>query len=160
MRDIYPQYDFLDGTGAAITSEDWRQPVGTGNFATATGDVKLSSVTVYTTGLLSKYNLKVILLYGFELVKVGNNRGFSSTVSNTIQLKRGNVKLIDIIDIQSIDTRDPPILILRTPIMYKAADEGNILFTPDAATPADANKFDKIKIIGVVCEPLGASQTG
>jgi|SRR6476469_4158581 len=159
LRDIYVQYDLLDGAGAVITSGDWRQPV-TGNFATATGNIKADGVTVYTTGINSRFTMKVLTFYGVELVMVGNLRGHKASVSNALQFKRGIVKLIDIIDIQSIDNRDPPMLIFRAPIMYKASDDGNIIMVPDAATPADANKIDHIKFIAVVCESLGASQTG
>lgn len=167
LRDPYVQYDFLSPAsgGIKITSADWRQPAVDGtstlNYATATGDITGSGVvSVYITGFTSKYNMKVITIYGFEVVGTGNARGGKCICINAILLKRGNVKLIDIIDIQGLSTASPPRKILRTPVMYKAADDGNILFSPDYATPADANKFDRIKPVAVVCESLGASQTG
>lgn len=163
LRDIYVQYDFVDGVGTKITNNDWRQPwsgAATPNFTTNTGDFENSSVTVYKTSITSDYNRKVITIYGFELVNVGNARSYKSLASNSILFKRGNVKLIDIIDMQSIDTRSPPMLILRTPIMYKAADVANILHTPNGRDTADVNKFDVIKYVGITCETLGSSQTG
>jgi len=166
LRDPYVQYDFLSPAsgGIKITSGDWRQPAVDGSsslfYSTATGDITAAPVSVYITGFTSKYNMKVITIYGFEVVGTGNDRGGKCICINTILLKRGNVKLIDIIDIQGLSTGSPPRKILRTPVMYKAADDGNVLFTPDYATPADANKFDRIKPICVVCESLGASQTG
>lgn len=163
LRDLYQQYDLLDGAGTIITNNDWRQPwsgAGTANFATATGNVKNDSVSVYTTGFTSHYNRKIITVFYFELVGVGNCRANKQTVTTTVQFKRGNVKLIDIIDIQSIDNRNPPLLVLRTPVMYKAADDLNILMTPDQETAADANKFEKIKFGAIVAETLGSSMTG
>jgi len=159
LRDIYPQYDLLTGAGAAITSEDWRQPANSGNWSKTSGSID-DPESVYKSGLTSKYNLKVMLYYGFELVGVGNFRSSKTICCNSVIFKRGNVKLIDIIDVQSLDTRDPPILIQRTPVMYKAADDLHIQIAPDSAHLADANKFDTIKFIGVTCEPLGQSQTG
>jgi hypothetical protein len=162
LRDPYVQYDFLDGAGTVITASDWRQPwynATTAYFSTTTGAIA-DAVSVYTTGFNSKYTMKIITFWGFELAGVGNERPHSSIVSNGVMFKRGNVKLIDIIDTQGIDIRDPPRLVLRTPIMYKAADDGNVLWIPDQVTAGNANKFDTIKPLVVVCESLGASQTG
>lgn len=163
LRDIYVQYDFVDGAGVKITNNDWRQPwagAGTPNYSTETGNFEADAATVYKTSITSDYNRKVVTIYGFEIVNVGNARGYKALASNAILFKRGNVKLIDIIDLQSIDTRDPPMLILRTPIMYKAADVANIMHSPNGRDTADANKFDTLKYVGITCETLGSSQTG
>lgn len=158
-RDIYQQYDLLDSTFTAITNNDWRQPL-TGNYSTATANIKTSGDLVYTTGLNSHYNRKIIIFFGEEIVNVGNFRGVNPVNSNSLIMKRGNVKLIDIIDHQSIGTRQPPYEIWRTPIMFKAADEANLLYVPDSRLAVGANKFDTLKPKAVVVETLGSSQTG
>jgi hypothetical protein len=158
-RDVWQQYDLLNGAGAVIASNDWRQPV-TGNYSTNAADLKAANELVYTTGFLSHYNRKIIIFFAEEVVNVGINRGINPVTSNAMILKRGNVKLIDIIDHQSLSTRNPPMEFWRTPIMYKAADEANIVFVPDSRLAAGANKFDTIKLKGVLVETLGSSQTG
>ena len=163
-RDIYQQYDLLDLVGAAYTNNDWFQPlVGPATksfYATAAADLKAANTLVYTTGFLSHYNRKILVLFGEEIVNVGNSRGTAIVASNAMILKRGNVKLIDIIDHQSISSRQPPYEIWRTPIMFKAADEANIVMVPDSRAASNANKFDTIKLKAVCVETLGSSQTG
>lgn len=163
-RDIYQQYDLLDAVGAAYTNNDWYQPLVApatkGNYSTAAANLKAANELVYTTGFLSHYNRKVLVLFGEEIVYVGNSRGNAIVSSNAMILKRGNVKLIDIIDHQSISSRQPPYEIWRTPIMFKAADEANIVMVPDSRSPVNANKFDTIKLKAVCVETLGSSQTG
>jgi hypothetical protein len=158
-RDIYQQYDLLDGSGTILTNNDWRQPVS-GNYATAAANLKAANELVYTTGFNSHYNRKIIIFFGEEVVNVGNFRGVNPVTSNALILKRGNVKLIDIIDHQSLSTRNPPFQLWRTPIMYKAADEANLIYVPDSRLAAGANKFDTIKLLACVVETLGSSQTG
>lgn len=168
-RDGYPQYDLLTGTAGgdtaydAIISNDWRQPVAaaaTPYYGSAAADLKAANELVYTTGFNSHYNRKVLIFWAEEVVNVGNFRGINPVCSNALIMKRGNVKLIDIIDHQSLGTRNPPIEVWRTPIMFKAADEANIFFVPDARAASTANKFDTIKLKCVVVETLGSSQTG
>ena len=163
-RDIYQQYDLLDAVGAAFTINDWYQPIVApatkGNYSTAAANLKAANELVYTTGFLSHYNRKVLVLFGEEIVNVGNYRSSSIVSSNAMILKRGNVKLIDIIDHQSISSRQPPYEIWRTPIMFKAADEANIVMVPDSRAAVNANKFDTIKFKAVCVETLGSSQTG
>ena len=160
VRTLNPNLDLSDSqaTPAAITSSQWRQPY-TGNYTTATG-ADADIVTIYNTDRTSKNDQKVIIIYGLRAVGVGNTH--SATVVKSVQWQfwRKGTKLIDRWYVEQLNSAAENFVAAVTPIMFKKDDLGEIKVVPDALTPVDANKFDRLQVLGVVCEALGTNSMG
>ena len=157
-RDLLPDKDLLDGSGTAITSRDWRQPV-TGNFTTATG-ASATAVSVYKTSRTSDNDRKVIGIFGIRLVGVGHSRQHAVLAHNSIIWKRSDVKTIDIWSTQAIECSPSGSLWGMTPLLFKRGDDLNVLFVPNSRMAVSASKYDMIQIVAKVAEALGANVTG
>ncbi len=163
VRQLVPSLDLTEGvTGAdaAITSSQWRQPVNTAtNYTTITG-ADTDYVSAYTTSKNAKNDQKVMILYGLRAVGVGNTH--SGTVVKSVQWQywRKGTKLIDRWYIEQLNSAAENFVAAVTPVMFKKDDSGEIRIFPDALTPADANKYDRLQILGVVAESLGVNTMG
>ena len=157
-RPIFPNKDLLDGTPAVIASADWRQPV-TSNYTTATG-TQASAVSVYTTALTSKNDRKVIIVGGFKNVGTGPYRTNTILASNQILAKRSDVRLIDILHLQDLETNPNNEIWLMTPWLFRRNDEANFMHVPNARVAVSAAKFEELKYIGIVTESLGSNMSG
>jgi hypothetical protein len=157
-RPIWPHKDLLDGSGTAITSADWRQPVAS-NYTTATG-AQSTAVTVYTTATLSRNDRKVLIVGGFKNVGTGPFRQGTILASNMIIAKRTDVRLIDILHLQDIETNPNNELWLMTPWLFRRNDEANFLHVPNARVAVSADKYEELKYIGIVVESLGSNMAG
>lgn len=160
VRQIVPAFDFTyvsGGVDTAITKQVWRQPV-TGNYANATA-AEADMETIYTLSKTSKNDQKIVIIYGLRAVGVGNTH--SGTVVRSIQWQfwRRGVKLIDRWYIEQLNSASENFVAAVTPIMYKKDDLGEIKVLADDTT-ADANKFDRLQVLGVVAEALGTNTMG
>jgi len=156
VRDIFPDKDLLDGSGAAITSRDWRQPVS-GNYASATGTYASREV-IYKTGRTSNNDRKIISIYGLKVIGVGTERLEGVVKINCIIFSRPDVKTIDQWHLQILDTLQA--VYGRTPLLFRRGDDMEIAVIPNAAHPVSSSKFDRILFLGKVVEPLGNTMTG
>lgn len=158
VRDIMPDKDLLDGSGTAITSRDWRQPVSS-NYTTVTG-AAASAVSVYTTSRTSNNDRKVLIICGLKNVGSGPSREAAILSTNSMILKRSDVKTIDIWQIECLETANNQEIYGIVPVIFKRGDDANILFVPNAKVPVSASKIDRLQIIGKIAEALGANVTG
>jgi hypothetical protein len=76
------------------------------------------------------------------------------------QFWRKGTKLIDRWYIEQLNSAPESFCAAVTPVMFKKDDSGEIRIFPDKLTPNDANKFDRLQILGVVCEALGVNTMG
>jgi hypothetical protein len=181
VRDIFPDLDLLDGyinINSPINSRDWRQPAqysaATGSVANTNAYYNVSAQTspgtapgsvgnaliIYTTSRNSNNDRKVLGFYGIALVAVGPYRDYPTLNSNSIIFRRTSVKIIDQIPIQRLETELTMRLYFKTPVLYKRADDANILFVPNARTAVNASKFDQMELLGKCAEPLGSTVMG
>ena len=158
VRTLIPSLDLTDATDTAITSSQWRQPVS-GNYTTATA-ADADIATIYQTSRTSKNDQKVIIIYGLRAVGVGNTHSATCVKSVQWQFWRKGTKLIDRWYVEQLNSAAENFVAAVTPIMFKKDDLGEIKVVPDALTPVDANKFDRLQILGVVTEALGTNSMG
>jgi hypothetical protein len=165
VRTLIPSLDLCDGTGASaavITSSQWRQPTtmaGTQNYATNTG-ADSDYISCYVTDKLAKNDQKVIIIYGLRAVGVGNTHQGTVVKSIQWQFWRKGTKLIDRWYVEQLNSAAENFVAAVTPVMFKKDDIGEIRIFPDQLTPVDANKFDRLQVLGVVAESLGVNTMG
>lgn len=157
-REILVDQDLLDGSGNAITSRDWRQPVSA-NYTTNTG-AKASLTQIYTTSTASRNDRKVFGIYGLRLVGSGPGREHAVLTTNSWVWKRSDVKTIDIWPIQTLETIAQGAIYGKTPILFKRGDDMSVNVIPNARTAVSSAKFDQLCILCKVAEALGANVTG
>ena len=162
VRQIVPSLDLTDGTNsdAVITSSQWRQPVNTANNYTTTTGADTDYISAYTTSKNGKNDQKVIIIYGLRAVGVGNTHHGTVVKSIQWQFWRKGTKLIDRWYIEQLNSASENFVAAVTPVMLKKDDSGEIRIMPDALTPADANKYDRLHVLGVVAESLGVNTMG
>lgn len=162
VRQIVPSLDLTDGTNSdsVITSSQWRQPANTANNYTTITGADTDYIAAYTTSKNAKNDQKVMIIYGLRAVGVGNTH--SGTVVKSVQWQywRKGTKLIDRWYIEQLNSAAENFVAAVTPVMFKKDDSGEIRIFPDALTPADANKYDRLQILGVVAESLGVNTMG
>lgn len=180
LREIWPKYDLATYDDIRrIISNDWRQPPSTEwiqideirrqipNIPEA--DLPISSVprlrtwddvevregltcrAIYTNGFVTHYNRKAMAIIGFQ-----NLHPEEEVNTSAIIMRRGNVRLIGIDDMQSINNRG--VIFFHKPWLVKAADEIRI----DFELKQDAigkRKHDQLQVLGMVCETAGANLT-
>ena len=126
---------------------------------------------VYRTNKDSDNTQKVFAIYGIRAN--GTGPGDTATVlkSNSIQFQRSTVKIIDIWQIEALDTVPERQLFARTPLLYKKGDNASIQFVPRSnavggvgagigALSVTSGAIDKIILLGKCAEPLGKTVTG
>lgn len=146
-----------------ITDQSWRQPptlATTDNYLLATGtDAGIEVADIYNTTKASGNDQKILIIYGLRAIGVGNQH--SGTVVRSIQWQfwRKGVKLIDRWYIEQLNSAMENFVCGITPIMYKKDDIAAIRIVADTTT-ADANKFDRLQVLGVTCLALGQETQG
>jgi hypothetical protein len=167
VRQIVPNLDLTAGDvvgtpDANILSANWRQPTLVStvqNYATTTGN-DTDNISAYTTSKNAKNDQKVIIMYGLRAVGVGNIHSGTVTKSNQWQFWRKGTKLIDRWYIELLNSAPENFVAAITPVMFKKDDVGQVLIFPSSEIAADANKFDRLQILGVVAESLGVNTMG
>lgn len=179
LREIWPKYDLATGDGInTITSNEWRQPPSHEwisveelqehyrqlNQIRAITDLSpiprlrtwddvqregLVCRSIYTNGFLTHYNRKAMTILGFQNLHPEEEVNVTSII-----LKRGNVRLVGIDDMQSINNRG--VIFFHKPWLVKAADEIRIDFEIKQEA-LDQHKHDQLQMLGMVCETAGAS---
>lgn len=172
IRDILVDQDFRDNNGNAITDRTWVQPVSGGWGAVRTGTTNGSTAyEVYRTNKDSDNTQKVFAIYGIRANGTGPGDTSSVLKSNSIQFQRSTVKIIDIWQIEALDTVPERQLFARTPLLYKKGDNASIQFVPRANNAGGvlvggnnisvaSGAVDKIILLGKIAEPLGKTVTG
>lgn len=161
VRQLVPNLDLTNGADdSAITLSNWRQPVSTAaNYTTQLGD-DATYVAVYTTSKQAKNDQKVIIIYGLRAVGVGNTHHGTVVKSVQWQFWRKGTKLIDRWYVEQLNSAAENFVAAVTPVMFKKDDSGEIRVFPDGITQVDANKFDRLQVLGVVAESLGVNTMG
>jgi hypothetical protein len=166
IRHIVPNLDLTAGDNAVadfpIVSANWRQPTLQAtvlNYATADGSDNSYDVC-YTTSKNSKNDMKVLIFYGLRAVGTGNIHMGTVIKSVQWQFWRKGTKLIDRWYPEMLNSAPENFVVAVTPVMLKKDDLGAIYIFPDSNTPVDSNKFDRIQVLGVVCEALGTNTMG
>jgi hypothetical protein len=132
---------------------------GTQNYATNTG-ADSDYISCYVTDKLAKNDQKVIIIYGLRAVGVGNTHQGTVVKSIQWQFWRKGTKLIDRWYVEQLNSAAENFVAAVTPVMFKKDDIGEIRIFPDQLTPVDANKFDRLQVLGVVAESLGVNTMG
>ena len=158
VRPIYQNLDLLDGTnnGATIASTQWRQPPVTGNLTQTDG---ATTQTIYTTDRNSKNDQKILVIFGFRAINIGNTRTQPFLKSTQAHFWRKATKIIDIWDYQQLNSSNESFVAAVTPIMYKKNDLAEIKLVANTDT-ADGNKVEGLEVLGIVVEGLGQNVMG
>lgn len=164
IRDIFQDKDLLTGTGAAITRRQWRQPTieQANEYITGTSS-EADATAIYTTGKNVDFERKVYVFYGYGLAGTGPSRAIGKLKSVSWIWKRAQVKVIDVHQIQHLETADPQIILFRTPILLKARDNLRVEVIPNTETQAGTapfHKFDEIILYAKVVEAIGQTMVG
>ncbi len=161
VRQLVPNLDLTNGADdSQIALSNWRQPVNTANnYTTMTGD-DATYIPVYTTSKNAKNDQKVIIIYGLRAVGVGNTHHGTVVKSVQWQFWRKGTKLIDRWYIEQLNSAAENFVAAVTPVMFKKDDSGEIRVFPDGITQVDANKYDRLQVLGVVAESLGVNTMG
>lgn len=156
VRPIYQNLDLLTSAGAAIASTVWRQPPTSGNYTETDG---ATTQTVYLTDRTSKNDQKILVIFGFRAVNIGNTRTQPFLKSTQAHFWRKGTKIIDIWDYQQLNSSNESFVAAVTPIMYKKNDLAEIKIVANEDT-ADANKVDGLEVLGIIVEGLGQNVMG
>jgi hypothetical protein len=158
VRPIYQNLDLLDGqaTPAAIPSTVWRQPATSGNYTSTDG---FTPQVIYNTDRISKNDQKIIVIFGFRAINVGNTRTQPFLKSTQAHFWRKGTKIIDIWDYQQLNSSNESFVAAVTPIMYKKNDLAEIKIVANEDT-ADASKVDGLEVLGIIVEGLGQNVMG
>ena len=155
VRPIYQHLDLLNASSTAVASTVWRQPV-TSNYTSTDG---FTAQTIYTTGRDSKNDQKILVIFGFRAINIGNTRTQPFLKSTQAHFWRKGTKIIDIWDYQQLNSSNESFVAAVTPIMYKKNDLAEIKIVANEDT-ADANKVDGLEVLGIVVEGLGQNVMG
>jgi hypothetical protein len=155
VRPIYQNLDLLDASGTGIDSTVWRQPVSS-NYTNTNG---YTTQTIYLTDRNSKNDQKILVIFGFRAINIGNTRTQPFLKSTQAHFWRKSTKIIDIWDYQQLNSSNESFVAAVTPIMYKKNDLAEIKIVANTDT-ADANKVDGLEVLGIVVEGLGQNVMG
>lgn len=158
VRPIYQNLDLLDGQAvpASIPSTVWRQPATSGNYTETDG---FTPQVIYNTDRISKNDQKILVIFGFRAINVGNTRTQPFLKSTQAHFWRKGTKIIDIWDYQQLNSSNEAFVAAVTPIMYKKNDLAEIKIVANQDT-ADASKVDGLEVLGIVVEGLGQNVMG
>lgn len=143
LREFNPQLDFMTSSPARECPAEWRWPPW------GTYDVADNWYEVYSGRRWDNSNRSAIVFYGMR------NLSQELHVSR-IEFWRGRVRRIQEGDIS--DILDPHTdYLMATPVMYKRGDTFRLV----VHTTQDAiGKYDRIRPLGLVAEPLSLHETG
>lgn len=182
VRDILPDLDLRAPDDVVINDRAWSQP-SSGYYANADlmSATNLGGKAIYITSKNSDNDQKVLIIYGLRLVRTGPARVNSRLVASSVTFRRGQVKTIDIWQIEMLDTVPDQVIYGRTPLLYKKSDNARIEFnlkasgyfwtdTPAAATSGTtaavmvmggvSGAKDFIMFLGKIIEKIGDQVTG
>lgn len=129
VRDILPDLDLRAPDDVVINDRAWAQP-SSGFYAVADqmSATNLGGKAIYITSKNSDNDQKVLIIYGIRLVRTGPARQSSKLLSSAVTFRRGQVKTIDIWQIEMLDTVPDQVVYGRTPLLYKKSDNARIEF--------------------------------
>ena len=129
VRDILPDLDLRAPDDVVINDRAWAQP-SSGFYAVADmmSATNLGGKAIYITSKNSDNDQKVLIIYGIRLVRTGPARTSSKLISSAVTFRRGQVKTIDIWQIEMLDTVPDQVIYGRTPLLYKKSDNARIEF--------------------------------
>jgi hypothetical protein len=129
VRDILPDLDLRAPDDVVINDRSWAQP-SSGFYAVADmmSATNLGGKAIYITSKNSDNDQKVLIIYGIRLVRTGPARQASKLISSAVTFRRGQVKTIDIWQIEMLDTVPDQVIYGRTPLLYKKSDNARIEF--------------------------------
>ena len=129
VRDILPDLDLRAPDDVVINDRAWAQP-SSGFYAVADmmSATNLGGKAIYITSKNSDNDQKVLIIYGIRLVRTGPARQVSRLLSSAVTFRRGQVKTIDIWQIEMLDTVPDQVIYGRTPLLYKKSDNARIEF--------------------------------
>lgn len=153
VRDILPDKDLQDQNAVAITKREWRQP-WSGSY-----NKEEAETQIYQTNINSKNTQKVFVVFGLRATNTGPGRTSSALNTSAVVWKRGTAgtKLIDIWQIEILDTIDQQVVYARTPLLFKRNDDMSIYAFPKTGASGSS---DNLIILGKCIEALGATVTG
>jgi hypothetical protein len=151
VRPFIPDVDFIDGNSNTIGKREWVQP-WSGTYTNVSAG---TAVVVYQTSNATRYDRKVMVIWGLSVVNVGNQRtaGVIDTSSIIFSDTAGNT--YDIWDPQRLDTSDA--LYAYAPIIYPNSRTAKIQFLPKYGA---SGAFEVIHLIGRIIEPVGDNIQG
>ena len=117
-----------------INDRSWSQP--SSGFYAATDLMSASNLggkAIYITSKNSDNDQKVLIIYGIRLVRVGPARQGHASLASAVTFRRGQVKTIDIWQIEMLDTVPDSVIYGRTPLLYKKSDNARIEFNLKAS---------------------------
>ena len=129
VRDILPDLDLRAPDDVVINDRSWAQP--SSGYYTATdlmSATNLGGKAIYITSKNSDNDQKVIIIYGIRLVRAGPARQGFASLASAVTFRRGQVKTIDIWQIEMLDTVPDSVIYGRTPLLYKKSDNARIEF--------------------------------
>ena len=141
------QRDFLDEFGHPSGSTDWRQPVST--YYRKPNDWQ----TIFRG---TEFNdRQVICITG---VKNINHQRNPRLYCSGIQITRGGIRIIEVLDLQKLELEDSiDSFSFITPIIFKRHDKPVMRLQ---VKPNAFGEYDNLVIEGIVAEPLGQTQNG
>lgn len=145
IRDMFPDKDFLDIRDRSIDIRSWKVNVGPIEDDTA---AEFNKKIVFKTGKNCDNERKVYIIYGFQLLGKENT-------TNSIVIKRANVKIIDIIQTYDLQKKGDKVILL-TPVLYQARDNAQIEFVFNNGS----NGQVEIRPLGFIAESVGQSMVG
>lgn len=127
VRDILPDLDLRAPDDVVINDRAWAQP-SSGFYTSADmmSATNLGGKAIYITSKNSDNDQKVLIIYGIRLVRTGPARTISRLLSSAVTFRRGQVKTIDIWQIEMLDTVPDQVIYGRTPLLYKKSDNARI----------------------------------
>lgn len=180
VRDILPDLDLRAPDDVVINDRAWHQP-SSGYYVAADmmSATNLAAKAVYITSKNSDNDQKVLIIYGVRQVRTGPGRVNSRLITDAITFRRGQVKTIDIWQIEMLDTTPDQVIYGRTPLLYKKSDNARIEFhlkasgyyysdfaigasgaTAAVFTPTLSGSQDYLMLLGKVIEKIGDQVTG
>ena len=129
VRDIFPDLDLRAPDDVVINDRAWHQP-SSGYYVAADmmSATNLAAKAIYITSKNSDNDQKVLIIYGVRQVRTGPGRVNSRLITDAITFRRGQVKTIDIWQIEMLDTTPDQVIYGRTPLLYKKSDNARIEF--------------------------------
>lgn len=181
VRDILPDLDLRAPDDVVINDRSWAQP-SSGYYAATDlmSATNLGGKAIYITSKNSDNDQKVLIIYGIRLVRCGPARQGFASLASAVTFRRGQVKTIDIWQIEMLDTVPDSVIYGRTPLLYKKSDNariefhlkasGNYYTNPISATtgyfnapvlvPGASGGNDHLMFLGKVIEKIGDQVTG
>ena len=154
VRDLLPDLDLMQDSNVAITRRDWYQPTS----ATWLSAGINTDVNTYLTNTNCNNDRKVYVFYGVRATNTGPGDQSTTIGVSSITFKRGSAtKIVDIWQIEEIDSQAQRVLYARTPILFRTRDNQQIAFRP---APKGSGTNDNLMLLCKVIERAADTLTG